>query len=55
MATEANARYEKRTWPVVKQLAADVPESGIIFQSQPTTTTTTLLFFRAPSSKPRCS
>jgi hypothetical protein len=34
MADEAHSRYERNTWPILKQLAADVPESGIYFQSE---------------------
>ncbi|KAK3378624.1 D-amino acid oxidase-like protein [Lasiosphaeria ovina] len=32
MALEAGSRYERRTWPELKRLAAEVPEAGIHFQ-----------------------
>jgi D-amino-acid oxidase len=35
MADELHSRYERATWPIVKQLAKDVPEAGLHFQSKP--------------------
>ncbi|KAB5577821.1 D-amino-acid oxidase-like protein [Coniochaeta sp. 2T2.1] len=32
MATEADSRWERRTWPVLKKLAEEVPAAGIHFQ-----------------------
>ncbi|KLU82305.1 D-amino-acid oxidase, partial [Magnaporthiopsis poae ATCC 64411] len=32
MAKEADSRWERRTWPVLRRLAAEVPEAGIHFQ-----------------------
>ncbi|KAK3943313.1 Dol-P-Man:Man(5)GlcNAc(2)-PP-Dol alpha-1 3-mannosyltransferase [Diplogelasinospora grovesii] len=32
MALEKDSRYERRTWPELRRLAAEVPESGIHFQ-----------------------
>lgn len=34
MATKENSRWERRTWPEIKRLAAEVPEAGIHFQSE---------------------
>ncbi|ROW14078.1 hypothetical protein VPNG_04103 [Cytospora leucostoma] len=32
MSTQENSRWERRTWPELKRLAAEVPEAGIHFQ-----------------------
>ncbi|KAL8382101.1 hypothetical protein RB595_006068 [Gaeumannomyces hyphopodioides] len=42
MSQEADSRWERRTWPVLRRLAAEIPEAGIHFQKthilhQPTT------------------
>lgn len=34
MSTNENSRWERRTWPEIKRLAAEVPEAGIHFQSE---------------------
>lgn len=34
MSTEGGSRWERNTWPYLKQLAAEVPEAGIHFQSE---------------------
>lgn len=34
MAKKENSRWEKRTWPEIKRLAAEVPEAGIHFQRE---------------------
>ncbi|KAK2614202.1 hypothetical protein N8I77_001049 [Diaporthe amygdali] len=33
MSTQENSRWERRTWPELKRLAAEVPEAGIHFQT----------------------
>lgn len=32
MATDANSRWERETWPEMRRLAAEVPEAGVHFQ-----------------------
>jgi len=34
MAVEESNRWERRTWPELQRLAAEVPEAGIHFQSK---------------------
>ena len=34
MALEKDSRWEARTWPVFRQLAAEVPEAGLHIQSE---------------------
>lgn len=34
MATAANSRWERETWPELKRLATEVPEAGIHLQSK---------------------
>jgi D-amino-acid oxidase len=34
MAPESSNRWELNTWPELRRLAAEVPESGIHFQSE---------------------
>ncbi|KAL2267305.1 hypothetical protein VTJ83DRAFT_4582 [Remersonia thermophila] len=33
MASEKDSRWERRTWPVLQRLAAEVPEAGLHFQT----------------------
>jgi hypothetical protein len=33
MSSRETSRWERRTWPYLKQLASEVPEAGIHFQS----------------------
>lgn len=34
MSAQENSRWERRTWPELQKLAAEVPEAGIHFQSK---------------------
>jgi D-amino-acid oxidase len=34
MSSQAQSRWERKTWPQLKRLATEVPEAGIHLQSQ---------------------